>query len=276
MHSDFNRRAALLCRFRLATFTPVIPDRYALSSASRARIMSDLVTFSRQVEKIDLDTTLHVRSNAIFFIQPSSNLMNCNLLCCQDCLAEHISLPFFLSHQGLNDRLIQELIADLYGKFCKGIYYVAPHLTRPDDGDLRSSSGSSSGILLSEPRREGEARKRIKLGFLSTLFYDHSIGRIMSEVMLYLHLKHSDVFEVHVIMVRLYTGSAEVRREDRIEAALHQHLGDNFHIYVKSPKDVRPDIAALELDVLIFPDIGMDFVSYILAFSRFANYQVYT
>jgi hypothetical protein len=179
--------------------------------------------------------------------------------CChiQDCLAEQISLPFYLSHQGLNDRILQERFASLYVKLCPGIQFVAPHLVPPS-----SELGA------------GNRQKRIQLGFVSSLFYDHSIGRIMSEVMLYLHLKHSDLLDLHVIQIRPHGASSAVKNEDPIQAALLQHLGRRFYIIAKGVKEIRSDIASMELDVLVFPDIGMDSLSYVLAFSRLATYQV--
>lgn len=96
----------------------------------------------------------------------------------------------------------------------------------------------------------------------------------MSEVMLYLHLKHSDRLDVHVVQIRPDGASSAVKSEDPIQTALLQHLGTRFRVIAKDVREIRRDIASLELDVLVFPDIGMDSLSYMLAFSRLARYQV--
>jgi protein O-GlcNAc transferase len=152
---------------------------------------------------------------------------------------EVFSTNFFLAYHGRNNRELHSAIAALYAEVCPNLNWVAPHCT--------------------SPRRQGG---RIKVGFLSQFMRRHSIGRTTRGLIAQLD---SSRFESHAIFVPPLVDD-EISRFIR-EAADH-HL-----ILPKKLAEARQQIAALELDVLFYQDIGMEPYTYFLAFSRLAPVQ---
>ncbi len=157
---------------------------------------------------------------------------------------EHVTLDltnepahplFFLAYQGLNDLDIQRDTARLY---------VAP-------------PGPSG--RLATGRRSGE--DRIHVGFVSRFFRNHTIGELFRGTIAHLA---RDAFAVTVFSL----GHAR--------DATAQFLQAHADTYVELPLNLaaaRQQLAAHELDVLVYADIGMEELSYSLAFSRLAPVQ---
>ncbi|WP_028467360.1 tetratricopeptide repeat protein [Nisaea denitrificans] len=146
---------------------------------------------------------------------------------------------FYLAYHGRNDRGLQTLIAETYLALCPALGFVAPH--------CRSPKARSGG--------------KLKIGFLSKFFYDHSVKFISEGI-----IRNLDpaLFEVHLIStmepqdVDIFPPGQGPAGYTRIEEDLFQ---------------AQQDIAALELDILVFGDIGMEPLSYYLGFARFAPVQ---
>jgi len=146
---------------------------------------------------------------------------------------------FYLAYHGRNDRELQTLIAETYLALCPELGFVAPHCRAPAPLDGR----------------------RLRIGFLSRFFYDHSVKFISEGI-----IRNLDPgrFEVHLI------SPLEEQEVDIFPP------GSGPARYTRIPEDLagaRAAIAALELDVLVFGDIGMEPLSYYLGFSRFAPVQ---
>ena len=142
---------------------------------------------------------------------------------------------FYLAYQGLNDRDIQREAARLY---------AAP---REAPGGVAATSLQSHG--------------RIKVGFVSRHFRNHTIGELMRGTLASLS---RESFAVVVFSLGRY--------QDPIAQFIRAHA--EFH--VELPEDVstaRRRIAEHDLDVLIYPDLGMEELTYSLAFSRLAPVQ---
>ena len=161
-----------------------------------------------------------------------------------------------------------------------------------DDGARSRPSGSDEAVPT-----EGAAHRRglIKAAFISSNFYDHSIGLILIEMILYLHKDHPalDIY-VYFIDKRIPSNTPVIingstvtlqpltpaqapalhRRHDRITDAFETHLGTRFIRVPDNIYTIRAVLGAAELDFLLFSDLGMDFSSYQVAFSRLAPYQV--
>lgn len=153
-----------------------------------------------------------------------------------------VGLPnFYLAYHGRNERDLQSLIADTYLKLCPGLAHVAPHCRVP---------------------RPVEGRK-LRIGFASRFFYDHSI-RDLSEGMIR-HLDRSR-FELHIITDRPASEITLFRPGER---------PDSYTILPIDLPRARAAIAALELDALIYGDIGMEPLTFYLAFARLAPVQAH-
>jgi len=150
--------------------------------------------------------------------------------------------PFFLAYMGMNDRDLQERLARIYLKASPELAYVAPH------------------CAAGRARRPGALR----VGFASAYFRRHSVGMFYNGVVRRL-LERADM-EVHTISFG-----------DGLDEALQRTLAERGRHVEVPKKDLdasRRIIAGLELDVLLYADIGMQPASYFLAFSRLAPLQV--
>jgi predicted O-linked N-acetylglucosamine transferase (SPINDLY family) len=143
---------------------------------------------------------------------------------------------FFLAYQGQNDRDIQRDIAALHR---------APQLV--EKGQLWSKGA-----------------KKLRVGLLSSFFRRHTIGLLMGGLVEQLSRQQ---FEVIVLSVGRY--------EDEVALFFRQHT-DRFLEIPRHLPTARRLIAEQKLDLLFYPDIGMDPFTSTLAYSRLAPLQCAT
>ncbi len=147
---------------------------------------------------------------------------------------------FYAANHGFNDKDIQQKIAHFYEKASPSLLYSARHCDQP------RSTGKS-----------------IRIGFYSKHIYMHSVSICFNKVVE--HLSQQDGFEVMLIS-----------NHDASHAAVSR-LYSNFkgeHVQVPYQLEAaRNKIALLELDIFVYLDIGMEPLSYFLAFSRLAPIQ---
>ena len=144
---------------------------------------------------------------------------------------------FLLAYHGLDDKALQMKVARLYERACPSLTYVAPHCRAAGRG----------------------RRERIRVGFASAYFSAHSVGLCFNRLIE--RLAHMPEFEV----VLLSWGSPP---DEALRRACFRQ--------VDLPRELaaaRGAIAAQELDVLAYADIGMEPLSYFLAFGRLAPVQ---
>jgi len=140
-----------------------------------------------------------------------------------------LNLLFYLAYQGLNDRDLQREFAHLHR---------APELP------------VASARHLSDPEN-----RKIRVGFLSSFFCEHTIGHLMGGLVA--KLSRAD-FDVTVLSVGC--------REDATVGFFKQHAD----CYLQVPRHLstaRRLIAEQHLDVLFYTDIGMDTFTTALAFA---------
>jgi len=146
---------------------------------------------------------------------------------------------FYLSYHGLPNRDLHVSVAELYRRACPSLSWTAPHCHHPS-------------------RRSGRAR----IGFVSRYLYDHSIGKITRGILAALSRERFESVALFVPPVR----------DDAVAAFIRAQAGRALVL----PRDLqaaRETIAALELDVLFYQDIGMEPFTYFLAHSRLAPVQ---
>ena len=159
-----------------------------------------------------------------------------------------LSASYFpLSYQGLPDVEIAKALASAYLAGCPSLEWTAPHVWR---------------------RRPRE--RRIRLGLASRFFRNHSIGNTSRGLF---ELIDRERFEV--IAIRL-----EPSREDEtariIDAAADRvvTLPGDARSAKGNLEKARAAIAELELDILFYQEIGLEPLSYFLAFARLAPLQL--
>lgn len=146
---------------------------------------------------------------------------------------------FYLAYHGRCNR-------ELHAKLARAFILSAPELTWQAPHCLR------------EVRRPG----RIRVGFISQFMRNHSIGKVARGFIAELN---RDLFEVYVINIPPSVLD-DTARWIRARADHNLTLASNLC-------EGRAQIAALELDILFYQDIGMEPFSYFLAFARLAKVQ---
>jgi len=153
---------------------------------------------------------------------------------------------FFLSYHGRSDRQLQEKTARLYLAAIPSLAFVAPHCA--------DRSGRRAGT--------DRAGAKIRIGFISRFFASHSI---FSTSIGLIEKLSRERFEVVALRI---TPSRDDEATARVRAAADRTVELDPDVY-----RARTQIAALELDILFYQDIGMEPISYFLAFARLAPVQ---
>lgn len=155
-----------------------------------------------------------------------------------DPIREVGTVPFSLAYHGINDRALLQRLAAFYRRVCPMLTMTAPHVGRT--------------------RRPGRRR----VAFVSEFFRNHSVYNMTEG-----HLRLLDRTEIEVSVVQI--GPLPETMRARIETVAERVLALPADLVA-----VRESLAALELDVLVFADIGMTAMSYFLAFARLAPLQI--
>lgn len=142
---------------------------------------------------------------------------------------------FFAAYQGVNDLDLQRNISRLY---------------RAPQPVAAGSRASTSG--------------KIRVGFLSSHFCDHTIGCLNIGRVTCLDRSK---FEVTVAAIGVH--------DDMLARGFKQNA-DRYVELTGSLAEMRSRVAALNLDILVLADVGMNTTSYTLALSRMAPVQCVT
>jgi len=160
-----------------------------------------------------------------------------------------------------------EPVADPEGRVGATAFYLAYHARNnaPLLAKLAHLCRRFYPAAAQEPlRRPGGAGRRLRVGFVSTFFYRHSVGRTTFGLLRDLP---RDEFETFVFAVN--------PKDDTFAAAYREHAEHYASLAADLPR-VREAIRAADLDVLLFADIGMHPFTYFLAFWRLAPLQLVT
>lgn len=153
------------------------------------------------------------------------------------------AMLFYLAYHGLPDRKFHDQLADLHLQACPSLGFTAPHINDP-------------WLREDEPR--------IKVGFISRFFFEHSIGRLMRGVIAKLDRRR---FHVTLIVI------------PHVEDEMTGVIAAGADRVIRAPLNLdvaRRAIARERLDVIVYPEIGMDSFTYCLAFARLAPVQCVT
>ncbi|MEX2202158.1 MAG: tetratricopeptide repeat protein [Dongiaceae bacterium] len=151
------------------------------------------------------------------------------------------STCFFLAYHGENELALQRRIADLYLEVCPALPFTAAHCAIP----ARSAAG-----------------RRLRIGFLSANLRAHTIGRLFRDL-----IGGLDPARFETILFR---------RPGLVADDVAQEIDRSVARIVPIATDLRTaqqQIADCELDVMVYPDIGMDMATFSLAFARLAPVQ---
>lgn len=151
------------------------------------------------------------------------------------------SFYFYLAYHHRNDRPIVESLCTMLRARVQALNYVAPQLATA---------------------RERTGDGRIRVGFLSEFLVNHTIGKLYQGFIRHLDRQQFEVTVIH----------APEAKQDAFRTMVDQ-LADHSVSLPASLPEAQQRVAALELDVLFYPDIGMSAFTYFLAFARLAPVQ---
>jgi len=142
---------------------------------------------------------------------------------------------FYLAYHARNDVPVVQKISKMYGTLCPRLTWSSDHA---------SSSGG-----------------KLRIGFLSHHFHNHTIGKLNRGF-----IEHLDRNRFEVVVMR--TGATSDKVSDIIETAADRtiHLPESLDTAQRMVADEK-------LDLLFFPDTGMDAFTYFLAYARLAPVQ---
>lgn len=143
---------------------------------------------------------------------------------------------FLLAFHGLNDAPLMRKLAQMYLNVCPEIGWTAPNIKRP---------------------------KGKRIGFFSVNSWEHSVSRCFASLLV--RLQNETDFEI----VMISTNNPERAGENNPYKDFNGKFVHIVHDYFRA----RQAIAEEQLDVLFYQDIGMDNLSYFLAFARLAPIQ---
>lgn len=150
---------------------------------------------------------------------------------------------FHVAYQGGNVRDLLASLGRLLARAYPALNYVAPHC-RP--GVLRP------------------ARVKPRVGFVSAYFREHSVSNYFSGI----------VRGIDRSRFELWVFSAQAA-EDEVAVGIRDNA-DHYLVFAPTLVELREQIAAAELDLLIYVDLGMDPLTYLTAFARLAPVQATT
>ncbi|GAX60009.1 hypothetical protein SCALIN_C05_0094 [Candidatus Scalindua japonica] len=161
----------------------------------------------------------------------------------EDPTTEIGSTNFFLVYQGLDDKEIQKKIASFHINVCPELSWISPDINK----------------------ERSQSNKKIKLGIISHYLTNHTIGLLNHGI-----IKHICRERFHVTLFRF---------NDEDENATSKAIdcdADDVIVLPRKLKPARQKIAECSLDILFYLEIGMDTLTYFLAFSRLAPVQCVT
>lgn len=204
-------------------------------------------------------------------------------------LSNFPSTPFHLAHQGLNDRQFQEVIGEIFGLLCPDLHFYSPFHSPSDTIATATATATTTTATATTTSTSTSQSFPLKIGFISTHFHNHSIGRMLIQLFQLLISSKAqkevgldvEFFIFHIssgVSSQYINGFPAVRNfidtQDSVLSLYQSLLGDHFfHLPVDLPF-IRNVVSSFGIDALVFTDIGMDMFTYSLSFSRLADYQV--
>jgi protein O-GlcNAc transferase len=171
-----------------------------------------------------------------------------------DILSQGMGLGFYWSYHGPPSLRLRSKLSRMY-------VHILKNTLREDKALLMAPP--SPPLFYPLPPALLERATKIKIGFVSRFFYRHSIGKLMEGILR--HLRR-DIFEVFIYVVLPKDAKDEFFASIKAHADSIVHLPHNVLL---SKRTILDD----DLDVLVFPEISMDPLTYLLAHFRLARKQ---
>ncbi|MEO6423616.1 MAG: hypothetical protein ABIR84_13340, partial [Candidatus Nitrotoga sp.] len=149
---------------------------------------------------------------------------------------------FYLAYQGLDDKMLQTDYAHFVAAMLEKI---TPQFMQPR-------------------KKKNAAGRRLRIGYLSSFFRNCTIGMYFRSWIT--RLDH-EKFEIFVYHTRSETDHVTQEIVDACDQFRHLVAG------IVSPASIASSVLADDLDILVYPELGMDNTSFLLAAMRLAPVQ---
>jgi hypothetical protein len=225
--------------FRVATLMPRHLQSVAVITSRRKRYRQNLVAI-RHRNTIALENPDQPWDDVAFDFSPGG---------------------FFLAYWGLPEADALHLLSETYLRAAPSLGYVSPELRMTDDGVYEWDPPP----LL---------RRRIRVAFISAFNWAHAAGKMLAGIVPF--LSRND-FEVGIFFAASRPGVLPYHNpNDRIQTMLKQRADFTRDIVWTSLAAIQREIEQYRLDILVYPAIGMEPMTYFLAHSRLARVQLAT
>lgn len=182
-----------------------------------------------------------------------------------------LSKGFFLAYHGFSDRSLKELLASVYLNAIPKLAYAPLHLWKPDASYIARqhnthnkipdiSSDVTSTVTVDGGNNPNNI-SRIFVGFISRYFHQHTIFKLLKGVLK--HLPRSTIFVVGFAISPPSSNAIDQLR----------NIVDEVVTLPADLNTCRERVLQWSLDMIIYPELGMDPLAYFLAFSRLAPVQ---
>jgi len=215
----------------------------AFDESSNANSTAGLLIKRALVLPVILDSTEQLGRARARFDAELERLLN-SPLSVADPFREAGVCTFHLAYHGINDRERSMRVAAMFSRACPALNYVAPHCLAPTPA--RAANG------------------KLRIGFISSFFHNHSVGRHYGGL-----IRHLARDRFQVVLLR-FPGSDDDFARSLADSA------DEAITLTPDLAQAREQIARLGLDVLYYTDVGMEPLTYFLAFARLAPVQCVT
>ncbi|MAX24451.1 MAG: hypothetical protein CMJ19_08095 [Phycisphaeraceae bacterium] len=155
-----------------------------------------------------------------------------------DPLKEVSATPYYLAYQGRNDKLILESLGKLYRQASPILRWQTPHVDQPRDPNMP-----------------------IRIAMVSKYLNNHTIGMFMLGLAEQLDPNRFELSVFHVS-----------NKSDPISTAINAKASHHA-ILPPDLQAARHQISSQKPDIVLYPDIGKEPMTYFLAFSRLAKVQ---
>ena len=234
---------------------------------------------SERLETILHDRNVYVKNIIdLIYLMIKSNYANEDLVPKPMNFIGCASLGYYLIYHGYEDLYVRQLMGMLYFVAANSLLkYQSPYLQNLREPVIEVSASNypvhvrdDDGSYIYLHGYTNSMKECIKVAFLSTFWYRHSVGILLKGV-----IKNLDrsIYCVTLILID------QINKQDHITADLFDSLRnrgnrDQIVMLHGSLKTMREKISSLKLDVLVIGEIGMDQNTYFLSFYRLARRSI--
>ncbi len=147
---------------------------------------------------------------------------------------------YFFGYDGVNDREQRVRIAKFWRTISPHLDYVSPYLEE----------------------RKKKTSEKIRIGFFCQMFSHHTVGLLFYDLI--------NTLDRNKFHVSIFTAQSRKNNETH---NLYKQTADEFFYFPSSVGGAVKMVEKQKLDILFYPEIGMDPLTYLLAHARLAPVQ---